>query len=171
MSDVDKSEHGSRDSLSTSVDEDSEHGVGLLTGQQRLFSRPRSNLRGYLVYAAIAVLWILSLFSTARLSSKSCSKDGFAAGFDTDLGEPQRPSFNVSGPVLVLTLRDRAAAWGAGSRENQVHGELWVWRKRNSLSNIRAWKDPVRGRTQFWDRCCLGGSCWRSETSHDMNTV
>lgn len=110
MSDVDKSEHGSRDLLCTSVDENLEHEVGLLTGKQRFFSRPGSNLRGYLVHATIAVLWILSLFSTARISSRGCSKDGFAAGFDTDLGEPQRPFSNVSGHELVLTLRDRAAA-------------------------------------------------------------
>lgn len=104
MLDVDKSEHGSRDLLCTSVDEDSEHGVGLLTGKQRLFLRPGSNLRGYLVYATIAVLWILSLFSIAKLSSRGCSKDGFAAGFDTDLGEPQRPSFNVSGQCISSDL-------------------------------------------------------------------
>lgn len=110
MPDVDKSEYDSRDSILASIDEDSEHGVGLLTGQQKLFSIPGSKLQGYLVYATIAVLWILSLFSTAKLSSRGCSKDRFAAGFETDLGEPQRPSFNDSGPVLVLTLRDRAAA-------------------------------------------------------------
>ena len=102
MSDVDKCEHGSRDLLCTSVDEDLEHGVGLLTGQQRLL--PGGNLRGYLVYATIAVLWILSLFSTAKISSRGCSKDGFAAGFDTDLGEPQRPSFNVSGQCINSDL-------------------------------------------------------------------
>lgn len=104
MSDFEKSEHGSRDLLCTSVDEDSEHGVGLLTGKQRLFKRPGSNLRGYLVYATIVVLWILSLFSTARISSRGCSKDGFAAGFDTDLGEPQRPSCNVLGPCISSDL-------------------------------------------------------------------
>lgn len=82
MPDVDRSEDG---------DEYSEHGVGLLTGQQRHFSKPGSKLRGYLAYAATTVLWILSLMLTVKLSSRSCRIDGFASGFDTDLGEPKRP--------------------------------------------------------------------------------
>lgn len=97
MSDVDKSGHDSGDSLS-SLDEDSEHDIGLLTGQQKSFARTGSKLRGYLVFAAVAVLWILSLVSAIKLSSRGCSRDGFAAGFDTDLGEPQRPSLDGPGP-------------------------------------------------------------------------
>lgn len=98
MPDVDKSEHDPRDSLSSSSDEDSEHGIGLLTGQQRRLTRPGSKTRGYLAYTTAVVLWILSLVSAVKLSLRGCSKDGFAAGFDTDLGEPHRPPSDSSGP-------------------------------------------------------------------------
>lgn len=104
MSDVDRSENGSRDLLPTSSDEYSEHGVGLLTGQQRHFSKPGSKLRGYLAYAATTVLWILSLMLTVKISSRSCRKDGFASGFDTDLGEPKRPSLDGSGSCISSEL-------------------------------------------------------------------
>lgn len=97
MSDIDKSKHDSED-LVSSLDEDSEHGIGLLTGQQQHVARSGSKLRCYLTYAAIALLWILSLVSAVSLSSRGCSKDGFAAGFDTDLGESQSPSLDGSGP-------------------------------------------------------------------------
>lgn len=97
MLDVDNSQRDSRDSLSSSLDEDSEHWIGLLTGQQHSISRSGGKLRCYLAYAAAAVLWILSLVSAVKLSSRGCSKDGFAAGFDTDLGELQIPSSNGSG--------------------------------------------------------------------------
>ncbi|KAI7779588.1 hypothetical protein LA080_000700 [Diaporthe eres] len=86
MSDVDKSEHDPGDSLSP-LDEDSEHGIGLLTGQQQHFAGSGSKLTCYLTYAAIAVLCFLSLVSAVSLSSRGCSKHGFAAGFDTDLVE------------------------------------------------------------------------------------
>lgn len=117
MSDVDKSEHDLGDLLS-SLDEDSEHGIGLLTGQQQHFARSGSKLTCYLTYAAIAVLWILSLVSAVSLSSRGCSKDGFAAGFDTDLGESQVHRLTVQGHTIGLTLRGRTATCCTRSRED-----------------------------------------------------
>lgn len=105
MQDVDKSGHGSRGLLSSSSDEDSEHGIGLLSGQQQRFARSEGKARGYLAYATAVVLWILSLVLAVKLSSRGCSKDGFAAGFDTDLGEPQRPSLDSPGPCISSDLK------------------------------------------------------------------
>lgn len=87
MSDVDKSRHDSRDSFSSSLDGDSEHGVGFLTGRSKRPAKSGSKLPGYLAFAAVAVLWVLSLVSAVKLSSRGCSGDGFATGFETDLGK------------------------------------------------------------------------------------
>jgi len=72
-------------SLSSSTDDTSQgDNAGLLSGRRRA---AKNNKRIVVYCAAVAMLWISSLILVMKITQGHCPRDGFAYGFDTDLGK------------------------------------------------------------------------------------